>query len=378
MIRILEIISDTNIGGGGISLLNYLKYHNRSQFEISVILPRNSALTERIAALGDVALYEIDAMADKSMDRAALPMLRKLIRQIDPQLVHTHGSLVGRIAARREKRKVIYTKHCAFPPTGFKASPPGRLIVRTMDRLLSDGVIAVGPSGREILTASGIPSGRIYEMLNGAPALPVPTDAERTQARQVCGFGPEDFVLGILARVEEYKGHGILMDAVEQLHAQGRPVRLLVAGDGTYLPALRDRAASLPQGTIFFAGFVKDVKQALWAMDVQVNASCESETSSLSLLEGMSMGLPAIVSDIGGNPSLIADGENGLVFPNRDSGALARCVARLMDDPGAMSAMSVKAREIYSRRFTGEIYAENIENVYRDIVKGATHGTENT
>lgn len=76
---------------------------------------------------------------------------------------------------------------------------------------------------------------------------------------------------------------------------------------------------SFPQGTVFFAGFIERVERALWAMDAQINASTESEGTSLSLLEGMSFGLPAVVSDIGGNPLLIQDGENGLVFPNRDS-----------------------------------------------------------
>ena len=59
------------------------------------------------------------------------------------------------------------------------------------------------------------------------------------------------------------------------------------------------------------------VSEALGAMDVQVNASTISETSSLSLLEGMSIGLPAIASDCGGNPSLIFPGENGFLFENR-------------------------------------------------------------
>ena len=376
MIRVLEIISDTNIGGGGMSLLNYLKYRDRDQFEISVILPRGSALTQRIRDIGGVQICEINAMADKSMDRAALKPLRQLIRTIDPDLIHTHGSLVGRIAARREHRKVIYTKHCAFAPTGFKASAPGRFIVRHMDKLLSDGVIAIGPSGREILAASGIPGDRVYEMLNGVEPLACPTPEEREEARAAYGFGKDDFVLGILARVEEYKGHGVLLEAVKKLHGMGKPVRLLVAGDGTYMDTLKEQARSLPEGTVVFAGFVTDVKKALWAMDLQINASTESETSSLSLLEGMSMGLPAVVSDIGGNPSLILTGENGLTFPNRDSGALADAVAALMDDPGKMNEMSHRAKEIFNARFTGEIYAKNIENVYVDVLKGATHGKE--
>ena len=367
MIRVLQIISDTNIGGGGRSLLSYLQYYDRSHFRMEVALPRGSALTERIRAL-DIPVHEIDGMADRSLDRTALRPLRALIRRLDPQLVHTHGALTGRIAARMEGRKVVYTKHCAFPPSGLLASPPGRLANGLLDGLLADGVVAIGPSAREILRASGIPDRRIHVLLNGVPE---PTPEQRTDIRAAYGFGPDDFVLGILARVEEYKGHRTVLEAVKRLAERGRPVRLLVAGEGSYLEQVRQMASALPPGTVVLAGFVREVERALWAMDVQINASYESETSSLSLLEGMSLGLPAVVSDCGGNPLLIREGENGLVFPMRNSGALADRVADLMDHPEEWRRLSRGAKEIYQANYTGEIFAKHIEDIYWDILKGA-------
>lgn len=367
MIPVLQVISDTNIGGGGRSLLSYLRYYDRGRFHMDVALPRGSALIPGLQAL-DVPVHEIDAMADKSLDRAALAPLRRLVRELNPRLVHTHGSLTGRIAGRLEGRKVVYTKHCAFPPGGLLATGPGRLANGWLDGRLADGVVAVGPAARKILRASGIPDRRIHEMLNGVAPLPLPTPERRQEARTAFGFGPEDFVVGILARVEEYKGHSTLLDAMERL--RDRPVRLLVAGEGGYLEEVRRRAAALPVGRVVLAGFVREVERALWAMDVQVNASWVSETSSLSLLEGMSLGLPAVVSDCGGNPALIQDGENGLVFPMRDSAALARAIVRLMDRPEERARMGERAREIFQARFTGEIFARNIEQVYLDILKG--------
>jgi len=368
VISVLQIISDTNIGGGGRSLLSYLQYYDRSRFHVDVVLPQGSALTQRVQTL-DVPAHEVDAMADRSLDRAALAPLRRLIRQLDPQLIHTHGSLTGRIAGRLEGRRVVYTKHCAFPPGKLLASWPGRTVNGWLDGLLADGVVAVGPAARSILRASGIPDRRIHEMLNGVSPLPLPTPEQRRQARETFGFGPGDFVVGILARVEEYKGHSTLLDALEQL--KGRPVRLLVAGEGNYLEEVRRRSAALPQGTVVLAGFVREVERALWAMDLQVNASYVSETSSLSLLEGMSIGLPAAVSNCGGNPALIQNGENGLIFPMQDSAALARAIARLMDSPDDRARMGIRAREIFQTRFTGQIFAQNVEQVYLDILKGA-------
>lgn len=369
MNHVIQIISDTNIGGGGRSLLNYLACCDRSQFKQGVILPRGSALKERVEAL-DVPVWEIDAMADKSMDFKAVGPLTRILREQKPQLVHTHGCLAGRIAARKAGCKVIYTRHCAFQPGRLLSSAPGRMANTMLDHALSDGVIAIGEAAKDILVTTGIPAEKIHVMLNGVAPLPTPTPEQRRALRKGYGFTDADFVVGILARVEEYKGHGLLFQAVKLLAEQGRPVKLLVAGTGPYEDELRLRSLELPHGTVVFAGFVTDVEKAFGAMDVQVNASYASEASPLSLLEGMSMGLPAVVSDCGGNPLHVTHGDNGLIFPNMDVPALAECLARLMDEPETLKNLSQRSREVFEERFTGKIFARRQEEIYQQILKG--------
>ena len=119
------------------------------------------------------------------------------------------------------------------------------------------------------------------------------------------------------------KRHGDILEALHFLLEEGRKVKLIIAGTGSYEEELRRETERFPEGTVVFAGFISDISKILSVMDVQVNASYESETSSLSIIEGMSAGVPSVVSDCGGNPLLIEDGINGLVFPARDCGALA-------------------------------------------------------
>lgn len=370
MAKILNIISDTNIGGAGRSLLNYLAYCDRERFPSSVVLPRGSELKVPIEELG-AEVCEIDAMADKSMDPKAIAPLCRVIREMAPDLVHAHGSLVGRMAAKLCGKKVIYTKHCAFDPQGLRSGTAARIGVRVLDILLSDGVIAIGPSAKKTLMLEGIPEGKIYELFNGVASLRSPAAEERAEARAQFGIKPDDFVVGMLARMEPYKGQEYLLDAAQILRQKGKNVKLFLVGDGSDRDRLLERGKALGEEAVIFPGFMSDVERALWCMDVQVNASTESETSSLSLLEGMSIGLPAVVSDVGGNPCLIADGENGFVFPNRDAAALANAIERLMEDPQRCAAIGARAREIYHQRFTGEIYAKNIENVYHSVLKGS-------
>ena len=76
-----------------------------------------------------------------------------------------------------------------------------------------------------------------------------------------------------------------------------------------------------------------------------------------------------VASDYGGNPWMVDVGEDGYLFPSRDSAAMARCIVRLMDEPETLAYMKRRAAEIYSQRFTGEIFARNVEAGYEKVLE---------
>ena len=376
MIRVLNIISDTNIGGAGRVLINYLQYADREQFDTAVALPRGSLLKAPLEEL-HTTVYEVDGIADRSYDKGDVKVLRELIRRVDPDIVHTHGALSGRIAAKQCGKKIVYTRHSAFPVPAKLRYPPGRWVNKWMNEHYADRIIAVSPAAAANLTDAGVSPRKITVMMNGV--APVERAGPETCRAFRAKYGLQEgvFTAGILARIEPYKGHLHIVEAAQQLKGEGRKLQVLIAGTGGYEEELRGEVSRRGlEDTVFFLGFQSDVAPVLSVLDVQLNASYGTETSSLSILEGMSMGLPAVVSSYGGNPWLIDDGEDGLIFPNRDSAALARCVARLMDEPDTLRHMGERAVEIFHRRFTGQIFAKNVEQVYLDLLKGVPHGTK--
>ena len=111
------------------------------------------------------------------------------------------------------------------------------------------------------------------------------------------------------------------------------------------------------------------MRSLLSVLDLQINASYGTEATSLSLLEGMSLGLPAVVSDYGGNPGVITEGQNGLLVPQKDGQALAAAVERLMGDPALLAQLKAGAKARFASSFTAKIYAGNIEQVYRQTAE---------
>ncbi len=373
MIKVLNVISDTNIGGAGRVLLNYMQSADRDRFDVSVALPRGSLLKAPLEELG-TTVYEVDGLTDRSYHKDDVKELMSLIDRVQPHIVHTHGALSGRIAGRRCGKVVIYTRHSAFPVPAKLKYPPGRWVNKWINEHYSDHIIAVSPAAAENLTDAGISPKRITVMMNGVTPVVRKDEAACDALREQWGVNRDSFVVGILARIEPYKGHLHILEALDMLTKQGRDVQLLIAGLGDFEPELREHVARLGlEERVRFLGFQTDVAGFLSVLDLQLNASYGTETSSLSILEGLSMGLPAVVSTYGGNPWLIDDGQDGLLFENRNSEHLAQCIAKLMDEPDSLAAMRQKAVEIFNQRFTAKIFAQNIEKVYDTAMEGKHH-----
>ena len=325
MIRVLNVISDTNIGGAGRVILNYLRYSDRDRFETWAALPRGSLLKPPLEEAGAQVL-EVEGIADRSFHRDDVKVLAALLRVERPDLVHTHGCLSGRIAAKRCGLPAVYSRHSAFPVPAKLKYPPGRWVNKFVNEHYADRIIAVSPATRDNLIEGGISPRKITVVMNGAAPVPRTGQEEQAALKRELSIPEGHTVFGILAGAE-------------------------------------DRMKLL--------GFRSDVPALLNILDVQLNCSYGTEATSMALLEGMSLGLPTIASDYGGNPYVVEDGGTGLLFPSRNAAALAEAMERLMDRPEERKALGARARTVYEERFTGQVFARNTEKIYLDILKGA-------
>lgn len=367
MIKVLNIISDGNIGGAGRCVLNFLKYYDRKKFAVKVVVPKGSLLKEEIEKL-HTKVIEFDGTADKSFDVKTIGKLNHIIKRENPDVVHAHGILSARVAGRLCGKKVVYTRHSVFPVSPKIQKGLGRIANKYINEFLADDIIAVAEAAKENLTDGGIDGNKVKVILNGVEAVK-PVSAEIiAQTKAQYGIQEGDYVIGILARIEFVKGHRFLIEAAEMLKAEGKPLKVLIAGIGDQEETLKKMVEEKNlSDTITFTGFLTDIPRFLSILDLQANASFGTEATSLALLEGMSMGIPAVVSNYGGNPGVISHGENGYLFESKNSKAMADMLRKAMDDKDAYETMKQRAKEIFNEKFTGEIYARNIENVYAGL-----------
>lgn len=370
MIKVLHIVTDTNIGGAGRLLIQYLRNFDRSRFDISVAAPSGSMLIPLITECG-YRVIETEKGHDRSWEKGAVSEYKRIIRAEKPDIVHTHSALSARLAAYLcGVKSRIYTRHCAFEPSKKLTTFPGKQLNGLVNNTLSTAIIAVAHSTADNLISTGIDAKKIHVIINGVEPLRALSPGERLSFRSSLGIGADEFVCLISARLEDYKGHSYLIKTAREVRdALGgeRKVRLIFMGDGSEREKLEAEAKDAGVGDIIiFTGFVDDVAPYCNIMDLNLNCSWASETSSLALSEGMSLAKPAVVTDVGGNPYMVTDGVNGFVIPKKNPGAMAEAILRLIRDGELLGRLGQNARAQYEEKFTAAAMTHQLEKIYEE------------
>ncbi|MEP6908769.1 MAG: glycosyltransferase, partial [Pseudoxanthomonas sp.] len=195
------------------------------------------------------------------------------------------------------------------------------------------------------------------------PARFQPGDCK--QARSELQMAPL-FTIGILATLRSWKGHRFLIEAFAALRANGRPMQLLVVGDGPQHQALVQQVASAGLAdAVHFAGHDPSPEHWLRAMDLFVLPSYANEGVPQALMQAMMTGLPCITTDVGAIGEVAFDGKTALLVPPQDSAALTEALVRLIDSPSLREGLGRQARAFALSQCTLVAMCDAMEQVFQ-------------
>lgn len=180
------------------------------------------------------------------------------------------------------------------------------------------------------------------------------------------------FTIGTAARLEPVKNLAGLLRAFSQLKSAN--CVLQIAGDGSERATLESRTRELGiADRVQFLGWRADIDSLLQQWDCFVLPSVE-EGFGISVLEAMAAGLPVIATSVGGMREIVTNGQDGLLVPANDDGALADAMRRLISDPTLRSRLGANARK-RSEHFSPERLAQTVDEVYRQLLPDAPNPT---
>ena len=291
--------------------------------------------------------------------------MRAYLRRERPDVVHVNGSQDHWVAA--------LSKCFGLGDTCLLRSRHNTYVVkdnvtnRWLNRRMTDFQICVCDMVRRDLAAHGSFDGtRMVAIHNGVDAQTYrPQSTLREGARADLGYGPDDLVCGIAARLVKAKGHTYLFQAVAQCASAIPQMKVLVLGQGALEEALVKEVEALGiSDVVQFGGFRDEMERWIQAFDIGVLPSIDCDTSSFSLKEQMAAEIPVLTSDYGGLTEIVDDGVEGLVVPHGTVEPLATALLVLMRDENKRKTMGRRGRQRVLREFTGSVFAERTVNAY--------------
>jgi polysaccharide pyruvyl transferase CsaB len=234
-----------------------------------------------------------------------------------------------------------------------------------------DYLIGVSDSMTELLISRGIQPDRIYTIYNGIDLEAESKALPREEFFKKYGIEAGDGCLyvGIAARFDPVKDISTLIRGFALAAARQPKLRLLIAGEGQEEAALKTLAAELGVSEkVSFLGWIDDTDSFYNALDINALTSL-SETFPYALTEGVRFRLATVSSRVGGVPTLIDHGVNGLLFEARDAEGLAGHLLALAEDRALRISMADKLYEKTKRLFSLKATARTQMEIYEAILR---------
>ncbi len=285
-------------------------------------------------------------------------------RQIEADVVHVHSSewIAGfaHWVAEKLRVPVVCKEAC-----GEVLRWPDRRDIPWLKcwkrRRRECAFIAITPHIRGELMKAGIAGDTIFDVPNG---VVWPVEGARPGESALAIYG------GNFSQGAGFKGFDVLIRAwgVARRREPAIAMHLYGAGDVESWKAMaREEGVG---DSLQFAGEIADLGPVLATAGYLVLPSRVEGLSNV-LLEAQAAGLPAIVSDIPGNRSVVEDGWNGLVVPAGDVAALADAIVRMHRSPEMRARMGQSARDVVRKRFDISLVAEKLEGVYSGLIQSS-------
>jgi glycosyltransferase involved in cell wall biosynthesis len=374
--RVLQVVASSR--GGGAELIRCLvKGLDPAEFESIIVMPDDGG------HVGVTDFVELGASLKRFAFEAGFSLsefwrLRRLVRGGKFDVIHLHGAraaLWGRLAAFGPGRSQIVFGVHGLSIVHYRGLQR-RLLVgveRLLSRMTDATLCDSGAERADVLKWKIAKPQRAHVIWNGIDLdRLVPPPGGRDAARAALGLSGNDGVLVTVCRLHKPRDFETLLNGMAGIVRAKSNARLLIVGDGP----LRLHVGSLIaqyglEEHVQLLGLVRNLGEVLAASDVALLITRGWEGLPLAALEAMAMGLPLVISNVGGNSEAVLDGRTGCVIPQGDASALIRAVLDLLENPAKAKQMGKAGAARVREHFNLHIMANKTAEVYRQLLAEA-------
>jgi len=380
--KILHLFSDWKWTGPSEPVLNLCKELERRGQDVTLAycrppIPVEDSLERKVLEMGVKATDQFHLNHAVKLSRPL--SIREAFRDIssltqylrreafDVLNVHqSHDHLLGGIAARRSKVPTVVIRTDHKRDTLISGLGNRFLISR-----LTDGMITFSEKAkRESAANFGLPEDRVCRVM---PALELDRFNPKRQfkdMRKVFGIGPEEVVVGMVARFQKYRRTEVFLEALPAIVREFPNIKVLLVGRSSQMEesVIKPIKRLGVEKWVVLGGYrTDDYVDTLGCMNIFVFLMAGSDGTARALREAMAMGKPAIVAERGIMPELVEHGVSGLVVQDTPE-ELAKATLHLLRQRTLRVKMGMAARERASRDFRLDLQAEAVVGFYREMM----------
>ncbi|MBM4428730.1 MAG: glycosyltransferase family 4 protein [Chloroflexi bacterium] len=404
--RVLYVDSAPTAGGSVVSLYELLRGLDRDRYEPIVVFYAPHAYVDHFRDLG-LQVYVWDAYAAPDhrpiwvKDRRQSSIARCLRQTAwGSRLYHALGFallLRRRVWPRaRALQAIIRAESVDLVHTNIRvahdresiiaarlSSVPCVCHIRDWDELnwfdrrlvrMVSAFIYISESVQKRHLQTGMLRSKGHVVYNGLDVASFLAALDPVQGRKSLGLANGDLAVGIVGRLERWKGQEVFLRAMRLVEDAVPSARGIVVGDPVpYALDYRDSLFALHEEfglseRVIFHPFRRDLPQVMSALDVVVLASTSPEPFGRVLIEAMAAGKPVVATDAGGVREIVQDGVQGLLVPPGDAAALGRAIIEVLTRPEQAAAMGRAGQARVKERFNIQQYVDGVQAVYRQLL----------
>ena len=369
--RIAHIIKVTRVSGAERHLLFLLGGLRKRGVDarLLMLVERDRPMEAMMAAArgSDIPITRLPIGRDA--DLALLWRMRRALREIKPDIAHTHlihADLFGLVAAKLARVPVVISSR--HLDDAFRYRARWRRINRRLWRMIDGGIAISAAMKRFALEIEGAPADKVHVVRYGMACQWLSDEAiaaARRDLRAALKLPSEAQLLGMACRLVEQKGIPYALEALRRIRSDFPRAHLVIAGDGEKAGDLRRLASMLGiADRVHWLGWRGDAAALMAAYDVFLLPSLR-EGFGLVLLEAMSRRVPIVASQVGAIPEIVIQGETGILVEPRDVDALAAAMARLLQDRALRKYMGLLGAARLEEHFSVERMVEGTLAVYK-------------
>jgi glycosyltransferase involved in cell wall biosynthesis len=293
---------------------------------------------------------------------------RRVIREIDPQLIHFHFVSEGGRAFYWDNIRVPMVASTWGQDVIFDRTPSPKEVTSLTKMLGRCRIVTATTHQLARETARYMAADRqIY-------VIPFGVDLSRFEVREAASGGQT--VLGFVKWLKPKYGPDVMVEAFAKIHAARSNTKLVLAGRGEMQEQLQRRVdeLNLTQAVQILGRVEHDKVPALIrSFDLMVMPSVyESETFGVAAIEASASGVAVVASRVGGVPEAVIHGKTGLLVPPRDVDALAAACIELIDNPNRRREMGLAGRRFVERYYDWRENTRLMGEIYRAVLDGTS------